>query len=303
MSWVAAAIIGGSTVVSGALGARASSRAASKAARSAQAGIDEQRRQFDVIQGLQQPFAVTGTGAINRLAQLLGLPFQGFQAPGGGAVGNEGSTVFSTKQVLKMLSQGIPMDEILKLGSLEGGLGPKRLQKLRSRGLSIDQVQQLQRGSAGLAADKNPIITPEGPDPSVFTESPDFRFRQQEGLAAVDRTAAARGGALSGNAIRGAEEFASNLASQEFGDFFNRLAAIAGIGQTSANASSAAAANTGNNISSLLASQGNARASGILGTANSISGALNSGLNNYLLLRGGFFGNPGGSGGFARPVA
>jgi hypothetical protein len=64
---------------------------------------------------------------------------------------------------------------------------------------------------------------------SRFFTSPDYQFRQAEGQSAIDRGAAARGGALSGNAIRGGVEYASNLASGEYGNYVNRLLAMGAV--------------------------------------------------------------------------
>ena len=72
MSWIAAAVVG-STVVSGAIQSRSASRAASTQAASADAGIEEQRRQFDTVQELLRPFVETGTSALGQQAALIGV--------------------------------------------------------------------------------------------------------------------------------------------------------------------------------------------------------------------------------------
>src|ERR1700752_5294340 len=72
MSWVAAAVAGGS-VLGGLLGSSASKRAAKAQEAAAAASIAEQRRQFDLSRADQAPFLKTGTAANARLAALLGL--------------------------------------------------------------------------------------------------------------------------------------------------------------------------------------------------------------------------------------
>lgn len=52
---------------------RGAERAAETQAASAQAGIDEQRRQFDAIQKLLAPFVEGGTGAFGAQSNLIGL--------------------------------------------------------------------------------------------------------------------------------------------------------------------------------------------------------------------------------------
>lgn len=65
---------------------------------------------------------------------------------------------------------------------------------------------------------------------SNFYASPDYRFRKQEGLDAVQNSAAAGGaGLFSGNTLRGITDYASNLAAGEFGDYINRQMGIGGL--------------------------------------------------------------------------
>ena len=67
MSWIAAAVVG-STVVSGAIQSRSARQASETQAASAEAGIEEQRRQFDTVQELLRPFVETGTTALGQQA-------------------------------------------------------------------------------------------------------------------------------------------------------------------------------------------------------------------------------------------
>ena len=55
-----------------------------------------------------------------------------------------------------------------------------------------------------------------------FQVDPGYAFRQSEGLKAIDRSQAARGNFYSGGALREANTFNSDLASQEYGNAFNR---------------------------------------------------------------------------------
>ena len=50
---------------------------------------------------------------------------------------------------------------------------------------------------------------------SDFQADPGYAFRLSEGMKALDRTAAARGGLLSGATLNGAQRYGSDLASQE----------------------------------------------------------------------------------------
>ena len=70
---------------------------------------------------------------------------------------------------------------------------------------------------------------------------PSYKFRFGEGMKALDRQAAARGGLISGGALKAAQRYGQDFASQEFGNAYNRLAGLAGVGQTATNAMGGAA--------------------------------------------------------------
>ena len=65
--------VGGSTLISGMMQADAASSAAGIQGAAAQAGIDEQRRQFDTVQKLLKDYTETGPGALAAQQTLLGL--------------------------------------------------------------------------------------------------------------------------------------------------------------------------------------------------------------------------------------
>lgn len=115
---------------------------------------------------------------------------------------------------------------------------------------------------------------------------PGYQFGLQQGQQALDRKAAAMGGRVSGAALKAATRFGTDYASTGYGaayqrrqDRLNRLAALAGIGQTATGASAAAGGQATNAITDLLSGQGNANAaagmarSNIWGNAGSRLGA------------------------------
>lgn len=70
--------IGGSLLGAG-LQSRQAGRATRAQEQAAQAGIEEQRRQFDLAREDFAPFRQTGTQAVNRLGQLVGGDMEAFQ--------------------------------------------------------------------------------------------------------------------------------------------------------------------------------------------------------------------------------
>jgi hypothetical protein len=129
-----------------------------------------------------------------------------------------------------------------------------------------------------------------------FTTDPGYAFRLAEGNKALDRTAAARGGLLSGGAMKAAQRYGQDMGSQEYMNAFNRyqtnranqinpLQSLMGAGQTAANTLTTAAGTLGTNLAENSIGAGNARASGYVGAANALTGALNQGVNNYTNLQ------------------
>jgi hypothetical protein len=108
---------------------------------------------------------------------------------------------------------------------------------------------------------------------------PSYQFRLGEGMKALDRQAAARGGLISGGALKAAQRYGQDYASQEFGNAYNRLASMAGLGQTATGAMGNAAGNYGVNQGQNYMGAANARASGYVGGANAVTGGLGQYLN------------------------
>jgi hypothetical protein len=114
-----------------------------------------------------------------------------------------------------------------------------------------------------------------------FTTSPGYQFRMNEGVKALDRSAAARGRLQSGAQLKGVQDYAQGLASQEYGNYTNRLAASAGIGQTATQNTAQLGANAATNMGNTIMAGGTARASGYAGQANAVTDTTNSLLRYY----------------------
>jgi hypothetical protein len=123
-----------------------------------------------------------------------------------------------------------------------------------------------------------------------FKASPSYAFRLEEGLKALDRSAASRGGLLSGATLKGAQRYNQNLASDEYTNAFNRyqienaarlnpLQSLTGMGVTSANTLTNAAGQYGQNMAEGAATMGNIRASGYMNTANALTNSLGQYMN------------------------
>lgn len=80
-------------------------------------------------------------------------------------------------------------------------------------------------GAADFGRYKTAEFTPEA---FAANQDPGYGFRMSEGLKAVDRQAAARGGLISGAALKASQRFGQDMASQEYGNAFNRYQTVRG---------------------------------------------------------------------------
>jgi hypothetical protein len=283
MSWGFVAV-GAATLISSGISANSSRRAGNAAARGADAATAESARQYDVTRSDLAPYRVTGTGALNQLGRLFGLP-------------TTTSEQWQSEQPQLVGDTELPPGTITKEvrpGHYDVFYGGQRIGALRPGGANGRFINDTGADIPGLMRQSQQQTqtdnAPAGPDMSAFFESPGYQFRRQEGTRGTERSAAARGGAFSGNALRALAEFNSGLASQEFGNYFNQLSSIAGIGQTATNQTAAYGAQHANNAGQNALAAGNARASGIIGQGN----AIGQGVSDIAGAYGYFSGNRGG---------
>jgi hypothetical protein len=164
-------------------------------------------------------------------------------------------------------------------------------------GFTTGGIAGLGRGGLQVGGgSKNALFPGQKPGAiSQFTATPGYQFVKQQGMQGIERSAAARGGAFSGNALKALDQYNNGLASQEYGNWWNRLAGLSGIGQTATNQTGMYGQNAANQIGQNTLYGGDARASGTLNGTNALLGGFNTALNNYYSA-GGFGG--GGGGGF-----
>jgi len=153
----------------------------------------------------------------------------------------------------------------------------------RTTGASaLDQIAKLY-GLDTTDANGNVIKGSGKADFSSFTTSPDYSFNLTQGQDAINRSAAAKGGLLSGAAVKAGQTYASGLASDQFGNYVNRLTGIAGQGEAATQATTQAGTNAANVTSAAINSAGNARASAYTDMGQTIGNSANSLASNYLL--------------------
>lgn len=156
-----------------------------------------------------------------------------------------GNVVFTNAKGKKAAKKEARLEEYLKTGDRSGlkvGKHPKMSRFVKAidnlYGSGWTYNPNAANGGAGGAGTTPDAGVTGQPSMSRFFTSPDYQWRLGQGTQAVERSAAASGGLFSGNTGAALTEFAQGAASQEYGNYFNRLMAM--VNGTQANTSNAA---------------------------------------------------------------
>jgi len=213
------------------------------------------------------------------MAGITAAIIGGAAALGGAAIGAVGARSASRAQA-RAAQQGIDAQERMLERQIElqepfrqAGLGAQN-QLLTLLGLPGGVA-----GSAEYGSLTRPFSQTD------FQADPGYGFRMSEGMKALERSAAARGGLLAGATLKGINRYGQDLASQEYQNAFNRyqiernarlnpLQSLMGAGQTSTNQLTGAMGQAGQGIAQSYGNLGAARASSYVGGANAAMGGL-----------------------------
>ena len=119
-----------------------------------------------------------------------------------------------------------------------------------------------------------------------FQASPGYQFRLSEGLKAIERSASSNGYLRGGATMKAIGRYADGTASAEYENFANRLASLAGVGQSATGSTAQAGANFANGFSQNTLNAGAARASAYANTGNAINQGVSNLASAYLYNKG-----------------
>jgi hypothetical protein len=219
--------------------------------------------------GLQEPFRQAGMGAQNRLLDLLGIGYSPDQ------IAQEYRSRVGTGQMTEAQfvqwarSQGIPDQRLMQ-----------------ARNMLLGQTTGMGATQSDFGSAARPFTM------ESFQQDPGYAFRLGEGLKALERSAAARGGLLSGSTGKALQRYGQDMASQEYGNAFNRfyterqnllnpLLSLSGRGQTASSELGQQAGQFGQAGANMLGQIGNVQAAGTIGSANAINQAIGQGISIY----------------------
>lgn len=298
VAWVGAGIAAAGVVSS----ASASKKASSALQQSASAANDTQMQMYNQTRADQQPAMDRGNAAGNQLAILLGLS-SGTSAPGSLTSNDLVDTSGGDWKPNQLLYNDNPTyksawDSFMSGHQSRFGVAPNL-----SRGSDLTGVQNQLAGQINLGAinaaakttqESNPLFGSLNKkfSPSDITTDPSYQWRLDQGQKAIERSAAARGGVLSGAAVKAASDYNQGAASQEYAaaydrfnndqtTTYNRLAGIAGTGQTATAQAGQNALATGQVVGNNITGAGSAQASGYIGQANALNNGLSQGVSAY----------------------
>ncbi|PJL51495.1 hypothetical protein B9Y74_05730 [Stenotrophomonas maltophilia] len=250
----------------------AAGRAGDAASNASQDAIRAQLAMYNQSRADTLPYQTVGTGALNMLAQMYGLPTYS-----GGI--NTGGIQISEPQAAQKKKRSF-FDKVTDPANLAGQFGGTSYDPMGffSSGSSGGGggLQFSTGGGTGNALAGGGMVNPGTgtPDFSMFYQTPDYLVARDEGINALDRGAAARGGLYSGGADADRMTFASNLGSKAFSGFQNNLFRLAGLGGQANSELNSLGQNTGNQVGNSLTSAGNARSSAYLRQGQAWNNAL-----------------------------
>lgn len=297
--WLPAAIIGSAVLGAGA-SARAGSKAAKATGQAADAATAEQRRQFDLSRQDMAPWMQSGRQALDMRSRLLGLGGSG--GSGGGQQGGyaQGSPDWNAYlQANPDVAQHLNSNP--RLLQQAGGLGQAAEQHYNAFGraegrqlpMAGGQGQPGQTGSAGGLVDRGDGTMMQGGggegqltaggDPNdpynAFLNSGHARSMLETNQSDMERMTGAMGAggkSMSGSHIKALNDINRRNTSNAFSNFDNALAGVSNTGQVTAANMGQMGMNMANNIGNMQMNAAGQRGSSYMNTAN----AVNSGLQN-----------------------
>lgn len=126
-----------------------------------------------------------------------------------------------------------------------------------------------------------------------FQKDPGYQFRMDEGMKALQASAAAKGSLNSGATLKALTRYGQGVASEEYNNAynrftndqtnrFNRLASLAGLGQTANSQTAAGGQNYANAYAQNQMGAANAASAASIAQGNAINGVIGTGTNLYM---------------------
>lgn len=271
-------IIGGAAL----LGAGASVAAGEKQADAAGNASGVSQRQYTQTRADLSPYRQSGELSLDKLMQYLGLQSQGGQDLAN-RFGSYTSMAQPDRQAAweRVLQKAGDIDIARREFDARGAEGGQGFADL------FPEMQGQEQGG-----EFGSLLKPFGMED--FQESPAYQFNLQQGMEAINKSAAAKGKYYAPATLQDIGKYSQGLASNEFQNAFNnyntgqnniygRLSGVSQQGQNAAAQTGAFGQNAANQIGENTMGAGNAQAAGMVGAANAIGGGVGDAYNAYLM--------------------
>ena len=266
-------------LIGGLFGSDSAEDASRAQGESTAAAIAEQRRQYDLNRADLAPYRDTGGAAVSRIGELLGLgtrPSARRPYLSGQTTGSE-SDLLAEYNRRHVADQGMTLEESLQQGLTTPENYERILGQLRGQAEQIRNPMSAEEQDRDYGALNRKFTLADFWDDPVTKAS--YEFGLNEGTKALDRMGGARGMRNSGQQLKALTRFGTDYTGQKAGESynrfygdqdrdFNRLAGVAGVGQTAATNTANMGQGTANNVSGLLSAQGNARGAAAIAGGN-----------------------------------
>lgn len=206
-------------------------------------------------------FLIGGPAGMSLGASLGGAAEE---ATGGGASG-------AAREAAQISNAAAERDLALRTRMYDEGVA--RQQPYSNIGLEFtNRLADMQRGGPGAGM-------------NMLNMDPGYNFRLGEGMKALERQSAARGGLISGGALKAAQRYGQDFASNEFGNAYNRMASLASLGPSFAGVMNNLGSNYAAGAGNAMMNQGDTSANALLAAQQARSssyGQLGSALSKYM---------------------
>lgn len=273
----------------------------------ARESLELQKEMFDTATGYGEPYRAAGNQALAQYESLIyGIPleqtmsYRSIQQQNEHKAALEARAGRTKEELAKLLPSNVHAWG--KDGIDYGELGGPRQWQMRNGNLYV-------RGDESSSWEEvDPLAAPDALSPTHYTQdgnadarmeamvkTPGYQFRLTEGEKALERSAAARSGVLSGAQIKATARYGQDFATNEFDNTLRRVGALVDTGAQMAGAAGNQAMTSsgqqggvlsemmnanrafGDNVSGLKTNIGAARASGYLGEQAAGTNLINQG--------------------------
>jgi len=303
--WVGAAIGAAGSLAGGMMGGDSAEDAAEAQAEAAQAAIEEQRRLAERTNKQTLTYRQSGNRANRMLADLMGLgsvnpEYEAAKKEYNKAKGelesltsgSASSSASSSGRYINPLAQGVAIHPWMDMANGSGSADQALISDARRRMQEAEALMSSLPKDAPRSENFGSLLANFSEDDLAndVVYNSGLQFGLDEGMKAIERRAASNGGLDSGATLKAAMQYGNDYAStkaagaydrfmNDKGFTYNTLSGVTDRGLQAVGLNAGVNTGVSNNVSDLMTGAGNAKAAGIVGSANAWGNAF-SGVGN-----------------------